>query len=195
MRDIDVRSVLCRQLSEIHDDANTLLISELGLCQGSVRVDVAVVNGSISGFEIKSAKDTLERLPTQCEAYSRALDYVTLVTAENHLDDALRMVPDWWGISVAVEANHSISIEENRTPERNLAVDPMALAQLLWRDEALECLKELRLAAGLTSKPRRTLWAKLAQSVPPTDLGEMVRSRLKARKGWLSAQQRVSGGE
>ncbi|WP_197480754.1 sce7726 family protein [Rhodococcus sp. EPR-157] len=61
-------------------------------------MDVAVVNGALSGFELKSARDTLRRLPKQIEIYSRVLDHAVLVVADNHLDSAMSLVPDWWGV-------------------------------------------------------------------------------------------------
>lgn len=192
MRDMDVRSVLHQQLSDLHKaDSNTLIINELGLCEGSVRVDVAVVNGSISGFEIKSEKDTLERLPAQLQGYNRTLDFVTLVTAENHLCGAQEIVPAWWGITVATQSSGPVRLGVVREAARNPDVDPMALAQLLWKDEVIEILKGRGLAKGLSGKPRKILWARLAECVEFAELSQLVRERLKARAGWLSALQQV----
>ena len=70
---------------DAQNDPQTLIVEELGIRQGAARVDVAVVNGSLHGYEIKSARDTLERLPKQSELYSSVFDTITLVTAENHL--------------------------------------------------------------------------------------------------------------
>lgn len=53
-RDGDVRTLLKRHLIEIHSSTPTRILDELGLCEGDVRVDVATVNGELSGFEIKS---------------------------------------------------------------------------------------------------------------------------------------------
>ncbi len=51
-------------------DADTLVVDELDLC-GLTRVDVAVVNGHLSGFEIKGSTDSLRRLPGQVTVYSQ----------------------------------------------------------------------------------------------------------------------------
>ena len=48
-RDVDVRSLL-KQYLQASEARDTLLIDELGLCQGDVRVDVAAVNGELSGY-------------------------------------------------------------------------------------------------------------------------------------------------
>src|SRR6187402_1509374 len=57
--DPDVRALLREYLEDVHKGSDTRLLEELGLCQGDVRVDVAVVNGELSGYEIKSPSDTL----------------------------------------------------------------------------------------------------------------------------------------
>ena len=66
-------------------DGDTILVEELGLCRGFVRADIAVVNGLMKGFEIKSERDTLQRLQKQVEAYSRIFDTATIVVAGRHL--------------------------------------------------------------------------------------------------------------
>lgn len=188
MRDMDVRTALHAKLEveHAHERASTLLLDELGLC-GAVRVDVAVVNGALSGFELKSAADTLKRLPVQVDYYSRVLDYSTLVVAENHVDAALRMTPRWWGCSVATWDGHSVTLRERRRPKLNPSIDPYSLAQLLWREESLQVLERHDAARGVRGKPRTALWERLAESLSLEVLRAEVRQGLKARKSWRSA--------
>ena len=49
---------------------DTILIEELGLCQGLARIDLATVSGVLHGYEIKSNRDRLSRLASQAETYS-----------------------------------------------------------------------------------------------------------------------------
>ena len=63
--DPDVRALLREYLANVHAGTDTVVLEELGLCQGDVRVDVAAVNGELSAFEIKSPSDTLARWPNQ----------------------------------------------------------------------------------------------------------------------------------
>ena len=54
MRDIDIRRTLLASITEQHPfDDGTIVVEELGLCQGTARVDVAAVNGTIHGYEIE----------------------------------------------------------------------------------------------------------------------------------------------
>lgn len=153
-------------------------------------MDVAVVNGSFGGYEIKSDRDTLGRLPVQVEQYSAVLDYAVLVVGRRHVEKAVRMVPVWWGVMVAEPGSTESApavLTQFRPAEQNPSVDPQRLVQLLWRDETLAELEERGLAQSCRSKPRQALWERLAASLPPDELRAVVRERLKSRPGWRSA--------
>src|SRR2546426_1117053 len=75
-----------------------LVMDELGLNHGSIRVDVAVINGHLHGYEIKAERDSLERLPAQARMYERVLDFVSVVCAPKHLKRARRILPRFWGL-------------------------------------------------------------------------------------------------
>lgn len=186
MRDLDIRKALHNEvLREFHEDTESRVLDELSLCSGSTRVDIAVINGSLHGFEIKSDRDTLERLPTQIELYSRVLDYATLVVGLPHLKHARKFLPPWWGVMIAKPGPaNSPHFNFKRKARRNPSPDPFALVQLLWRREALSILEAHGLAKGLTSKPRIILWEVLATSFSYTELSWMVRQALKIRQGW-----------
>lgn len=188
MRDLDVRISLRRDLNDrFANDPYTKIIEELGVCQGSVRIDIAVANCSLHGYEIKSAADTLERLPTQADAYSKVFDYVTLVIASCHLESALQFLPSWWGIIDATEHGGQTHLTSIREAGCNPDVESYAVAQLLWREEALELLERLGYAKGMRSKPREHLWKRLAQVIPPDHLRQHVRHCLKHRASWRVA--------
>ncbi len=185
LRDLDIRRALRKALAVEHaDEDDALIVDELGLCQGAARVDLAIINGSINGFEIKSDADRLHRLARQMDAYGAVLDTVTLVTSKKHLANARKQIPPWWGIIVAKQEDGGISLRRARKSRPNRNVQPIVLAQLLWRDEALELLSDRGLASGMSSKPRSDLWRKLATELSPSDLALGVRTALKQREGW-----------
>jgi len=196
MRDIDVRRSLCEEVTRRHQgDADTVIVNELGLCQGAARVDVAVINGFIHGFEIKSERDTLDRLPHQSDVYSRALDLATMVTAKKHLSKIRLIVPRWWGLVVAENADNCIVLRELRTAKKNPSVDAFAQAQLLWRDEALHELERRALAHGMRAKTRKALWEKLARHVDREEIGSIVRFHLKRRLRLRAVEQPASSDD
>jgi hypothetical protein len=187
VRDRDVRETLHRDLRGRHPEPETLIVDELDL-GGLVRVDVAAVNGALWGYEIKSERDTLRRLPMQVEVYSKVLDYAALVVAERHQEHATALLPDWWQIVVVTGGVDSVVLAGVRPGTKNTGVDPFHVAQLLWRDEALSELTERGLARGVRSKPRRAVWERLVESLEVADLQRVVRTRLKARQGWRGSR-------
>jgi hypothetical protein len=186
MRDSHVRAAVLRRLDrEYVDDPNTRVVEEMGLWAGSVRVDIAVINGELSGIELKSDRDTLERLPFQSEIYSRIFDRMELVVGARHKEKAKKQVPEWWTITVAAEKDGTIQLETDRAGERNLEPDPYLIAQLLWKEEALAVLEAKGLAKGWRSKRAKLIHQRLASELPLAELSNNVRAVLKARDGWL----------
>src|SRR6266511_1000958 len=150
-----LREALKRRLEVEHAGRpDTLVIEELGLRHGLARIDLAVVNGSLHGFEIKSGSDRLSRLPTQARVFSEVLDRVTLVLAERHVAGALQVVPEWWGLLTATCGDDEVVFSELRNGGTNPAPDQVALAKLLWRDEALAFLNTIEHGVGYATKPR-----------------------------------------
>lgn len=187
-RDIDIRIELKRKFAiQYPPSSDTLIIEEMGLCQGISRVDIAVINGEINGYEIKSESDTLERLPGQVEIYSQVLDNVTLVAGKNHLNKIYDIIPKWWSVLIAEYQQDKVKIYKEREGYSNPSVNPFSLAQLLWREEALEILNRFDIAKGLQSKPRRILWEKLAQYFSVPELKSLVRDKIKSRTSWRAA--------
>jgi hypothetical protein len=178
------------------DDPEAVVIEELGLNHGAVRVDMAVVNRVIHGYELKSDRDTLNRLPEQAKIYNSVLDRITLVVAKNHLCNAIKLVPDWWGIILAKPSANDdrVSLVTLRDAEENPEKQKVAIASLLWRDEALQLLEEVGEAKGVRSKPRRFLYERLASVLDDVSLRAKVRKCLLTRVGWRSAIPRTSSG-
>lgn len=185
-RDIDIRIKLHESLrKEFREDTTTIIVDELPLCLGDARVDIAVVNGSIHGYEIKSESDTLKRLPQQVHFYSKIFDYVTLVCDEGYRDKLENMIPKWWGIRFATkESNGVISFVDERPASENDSVDLLSLLQLLWRNELLILLDKYDLGKGVRSKRKWEICEKLAQNIQPIELKRSVRECLKGREDW-----------
>jgi hypothetical protein len=187
LRDIDVRSALLSQeLSRYSDDPDTRIVPELGIFQGASRVDVAVVNGYLHAYEIKSERDTLSRLPAQAEAYGQVFDSVTIVAATAHLERVRKIIPAWWGILEARTKSGGVQLRRRRKERRNPHINLLAVAQLLWKDEALALLESEGDARGLRSKPRQVIWEALVLQLSADTLRARVRDVLKAREGWRS---------
>lgn len=146
---------------------------------------MAVVNGAINGYEIKSESDTLMRLPKQCEIYSQVFDTVTILSASKYVDDIVDIVPSWWGIiKTEMDCDGILHFMWIRSAQKNPEINPFALVQLLWREEALGILKEKGLQRGYLSKPKIKIWTALAEEIPLQELQDAVRAKLKERRNW-----------
>jgi hypothetical protein len=185
-RDKDVRIALRARLSAIfRHDPGTLIIEELAVMNGESRIDFAVVNGELHGYEIKSEMDTLDRLPAQTRFYNMVFDRVTLVSSDEHLETSKGIVPAWWGLSVAHGSpGGNVSIEPVRHSDRNPSVNSESLATLLWREEILGLLDLYRAPAGYRTKNRFHLYKTLAETIPSESLRPAVRELIRSRQNW-----------
>ncbi len=189
MTDAQVRLALKRSALAVHfKDPDTVVLEELGLRHGATRVDVAVVNGLLHGYEIKSERDNLSRLRQQVALYGQVLDRATLVAGPSHLEEADDIIPEWWGIQVAHGEGSEIWFEDLRAAQANPKIDPLSIAKLLWREEALQFLDELGAARGYRSKARAVIYARLIEVAEVDALRERVRRQLKSRTDWRSAR-------
>lgn len=187
LRDIDIRAALWRHLRDEHTAPDTLIVDELGIACSTARVDVAMLNGSFSGFEIKSDVDSLSRLASQANTYDGVFDYITLVTGPRHFTAARAVVPKHWGLIRARASADGPVLRPVRQPKYNRHVDPMTLAMMLWRDELVEELKSRDAYRGLSSRPKGALWERLVAVTPVDELRTVVRERIKARGHWRQA--------
>ena len=198
MNDRDIRVVLKKQLMlRYAKDGDTLVLDELGIRHGAARIDLVVVNHLLHGYEIKSDCDSLKRLPDQIKAYSSIMDRMTLVVGYRHAYDALRMVPEWWGVRLAETKKQTgtVVLSDARQDRDNPKVDLNAVAALLWRDEALKILEGMGEAKGVRSKTRTHIYTRLVEVIDPDYLRARVRQQLKSRAGWRADAQRMSCGD
>lgn len=191
LKDSDIRHSLYNNILQKHADTpDTIVLNELGLLQGACRIDIAVVNGSIHGYEIKSEADTLDRLPYQEKIYSKILDKTTLVVGENHLQKALEIIPDWWEIQlVKHKKDGSVKFKQYRKGKINKNVDSNSLVQLLWKDEVIDLLRSKGVPTKELHKNKEELYIRLTQEYSLKDLKDLVRNAMKSREVWINQLQ------
>jgi hypothetical protein len=195
--DLNIRCALKEELQSRHaQDKKVRIIDELGISHGSARIDIAVVNGIMHGYEIKSDQDTLQRLPEQMSIFNAVFDKVTLVVGKSHLYDAIKMIPDWWGIVVAkADTNGLVTFNVIREEGKNKDQDMVSIARLLWREEALKVLEESGEARGFYSKPCDSIYEKLSVTLDKNALSAKVRETIFFRPDWrLDAPLMTNGG-
>ena len=173
-----VRQLLRRELLSAASEPSEA-VYEFWVPTTNARADVAVIGARIDGFEIKTERDTLKRLPRQAEAYMRLFDRCHAVLAHRHVDDAIKILPPWWGV-LAIPTDGGPTFVRVREGNANPAVDPGTLVRLLWRDEAYDALCGL----GVSPDPRAgrfRLWELLLSLLDLEALKLVVRMALLQR--------------
>ena len=148
MDEIGIKAeVLTRIRREFKGRDLPTITSEFSLNGTGIRADLVILGDSFHGIEIKSAADTLKRLPNQMLGYARYFDRTTLVVATKHLR-ALReialqgvevwsreVVGDWQcrrvGIASEVPGNTLLGLltaEEERRALRSIMNDDGSVA-------------------------------------------------------------------
>ncbi len=196
MKDEQIRAAFhSKVLRRHHASADTLVVDELGLKHGRCRADIAVVNGHLNGYEIKSDEDSLVRLDGQVDAYSSVFDRVTAIVGKRHVERVQGQVPCWWGLVVCTAGvRGGVRFSTSRRAHMNPRVDPYAVAQLLWRNEAAEILMGRGVAASVLRSRRSVLYEKLVSVMGIDELRWHVRQRLKQRTNWRCPARPSAGG-
>jgi hypothetical protein len=188
--DAEIRCALHRkELRAFHRCNDTLVIDELGLAHAKARIDVAVINGSVHGFEIKSAADTLTRLPQQLELYEQCLEKLTIVCAEKHISGVRDLAPRWCGITKVTKGPRGgIVFITVREPKRNPNIQPYRLAHLLWRSEAVAILTQANASPKMLRAPRKTLYKSLAAKFSVAEITAFIKESMASRQDWRPHQ-------
>jgi len=192
-----IRKALLEYLTGLHSgDSKLRIVEELSVKQGAARVDIAVINGVLHGYEIKSDRDTLLRLPDQMNLYNSVFGQLTLVVGKSHLHEAINLIPSWWGIMIAkIDTNGNVMLQTIRVAKDNLHQENSAIAGLLWRNEALELLECAGQAQGFRSKPRVAIYEKLSTVFNQCSLEQKVREVLFSREDWKVGSLPVPCGD
>ncbi len=180
-------------LKSSHISEDTFVVDELGLKNGESRADIAVLNGKMIGYEIKTEKDNLNRLANQITSYNGVFDKIYLITDKKHLDKATDLIPSWWGIFLIEkqDVTNEITFKSLRSAKINKHKKTFDIAQLLWKQEACDLVNSLnvKVKKNLT---KCDLYDLLTANYTPSHLGKIVLNCLKTREHWRINQKVLS---
>ena len=182
--DRDIRKVLYSEFLKekkfTKNPKETIIIDEFSCSYSSARIDISILNGSLHGYEIKSERDTLERLPNQIEYYSKIFEYLTVVTTKKYIEKINEIVPVFFGLFIVEKKSNEIKLKKIRSPKKNRNIDYFELSKLLWKDELKELLKknEIKKVSSLT---RLELTKKVAENISPNTIKSFILKKLKNR--------------
>lgn len=185
-----IRSKILHHLIKSSRLKETVVIEELDLCLGEARIDLAVINGIAKGIEIKSDRDSLDRLSYQVPVYNKIFDVMEIVVGKSHQEAVLDMVPHWWGISTVYDDKSCVlRYKQIRKAKINKNKDPLSVIQLLWKQEALQLLETKNLSSRFKNKSRDEIWSYIINIFEGDVLFKFVNQCLKARQNWRFVHQ------
>ena len=186
MNDVDIRQNFHKKiLRRQHAQKDTLVIDELGLNHGKCRADIAVINGHLAAYEIKSNNDSLRRLEEQVKSYNAVFDKVSIVVGDRYIKTIQNYIPEWWGVILSVRGPRgAVNFDTIREARTNKNIDPISIAQLLWRNEAEEILQQKKLSPRILRQPRVVLYEYLVDTLNICELRKFVIEYFRKRKNW-----------
>ena len=165
MNDDQIREALIRKvLSKYLANPNNYLKEELGLRHGSNRIDIVLIGEKLHGFEIKSDRDNLQRLTEQSLIYSKIFDKMTLIVGYKHAYNALKMIPEWWGVKLVHKGpKGGIYFSTARLSKYNPSPSKEEIVRLLWKDEALEFIKRKGITIASDIRTKNKIYSKIVE--------------------------------
>lgn|GEM_PF-921758 len=155
MTEIEIRTALQDRLAKSPAGAGAAFIAEMFVDGFKRRADLVMANGKLSAFEIKSDRDSLDRLQGQLESYLRFFEQVSVVCAERHLPGVLAAAPPEVGV-LRVSGNGEI-----RSVRRATFVRGHTAMQWISFLPVDELRKLLRLNGQQVSGPREALLSRV----------------------------------
>ncbi|WP_299009716.1 MmcB family DNA repair protein [uncultured Shewanella sp.] len=100
MTELEIKIILVRHLLE--NSHNFVISSEFSFEFGKRRADLALLEtNSLTAFEIKSSRDTINRLSYQINSYKKFFDFCFVVCEPNNLSEIRAALPKDIGILLA----------------------------------------------------------------------------------------------
>ncbi|PRA53198.1 MULTISPECIES: sce7726 family protein [Pseudomonas] len=122
---------------------DAVIINEMVVANWSRRADIAVANGRLYGFEIKSHFDTLKRLPGQVESFQAHFDKVVVVAASKFIGSIERDYPAEIGILEVYEVSGRARIRQVRAGRICEVKDVLKLTSLITKSELEKYLRKV----------------------------------------------------
>lgn len=131
----EIKALLIDWLFEKGMVDNAVVINEMVVANWSRRADIAVANGRLYGFEIKSHFDTLKRLPGQVESFQAHFDKVVVVAASKFIKTLERDYPSEIGILEVYEVSGRAKLRQVRAGRISEVKDIFKLTSLITKSE------------------------------------------------------------
>lgn len=148
---------------------------------GKCKADLVILNGTATVYEIKSERDSLERLANQVENYKRVFAKVNVIASERHIEGVLAIVPDDVGVMCLSRRYRITTVREAvDCPAR---ICPVTVFESLRTAEGAAILRAMGVTVPqVPNTQRHTAMRDLFGALDPVALHvEMVRTLKRTR--------------
>ena len=166
-----------REQELLGDDA--VIVSELELPSVGRRADLVLIGENPVAIEIKTAADSLTRLPDQMGTFCRAFPAAYAAVATRHLKKTISIVPKECGIIELRQRHSALELRIHRSPKPFVRTSSFEQASLLPVRELAKTLRTLGIKAS--SGARRAELADLVSAVEPRVLSPLIASYLRMK--------------
>lgn len=156
-----------------------VVINELPVANWSRRADLAVANGKLQAFEIKSDFDTLRRLDGQIALFATRFDKVVLVTTSRFISSALERLPQFVEIWEAARRGSEVALRVVRRGQVREVKSRHILSSYLQKSEVASFLRSN--GHDVPHWASRDELEELLTRLPVSKLRAFVLARLKQR--------------
>ena len=123
---------------------------------GSSLADLVVLNGTSTVYEIKSERDTLRRLATQIENYSKVFERTYVVTSATRLHSLEHDLPEHVGI-ITLSRDYTLqTVREATVPNVPNMLIRRAIDDAFKRLDAQSCSRAFTSTLKISRRPRVT---------------------------------------
>ncbi|CAN5303795.1 hypothetical protein BH23BAC1_BH23BAC1_22590 [soil metagenome] len=196
MRDFEVRKFIKdTYLKKYSEDKNSLVVEEVNLYSGASRIDIAVFNCALHAYEIKSDKDTLSRLPSQINYYSKVFEFISVICGSKHYEKIKSLLPSYIGLIVVTKEKKHFCYKLIRKPKKNSFQQVKWILDLLWKEELKLVIEQLEIVKGLSSKSKKIQIEAAASYLDTETASQYVRDLIKMRQNWRVDEQQTQYGD
>jgi hypothetical protein len=179
LTDKTIRQALIASLTK-RAKAPRATLEEVQVCNGSAIADVVAIYKNMHCYEIKGETDSVSRVSHQAQFYNQAFPLVSLVTTTNHLNRAIAILPQYWGIIVAGGSpDGKVVLRYVRRASRNPQYRPEVALQSLWRSELVRLPGTE--GVGLEKMNKKKIAELVVATVPKKIINESLGKALAVR--------------
>ncbi len=134
-----------------HSLEEASLLTELRV--GHCRADVVILNGTSTVYEIKSERDSLDRLPKQINAFREVFANINVIVGENHVNAVLDSVDQDIGVLILSDDHKIDIIQESR--DQASKTNPVAIFDTIRLRESELILHDMGISVPDVPNTRR----------------------------------------